>query len=107
MILKDESNPFAPQAGEGGIVKDAGLMLFDKQDPAGRAVEQANDIEQRALAGARRANQRARWKLVASAKAFRPEHGARHTSRRPTLSASLHGPTLMCIEARFRLLARL
>jgi hypothetical protein len=56
--LENEAEHRAPAQGETGIVKPARLFALDPVATGGQAFEQADNVEQRALARARRADKR-------------------------------------------------
>ena len=50
MVLKNEPYGFASQAREFGVSQDTGILAVDEQPSVRWTVEQANNIQQRALA---------------------------------------------------------
>ena len=64
MLLKDESYRMTAQTGDRGIAEFGGVLPIYKDLARRRAVEQANDIEQGALARSGRSHQRKKFASV-------------------------------------------
>ena len=57
VILEDEADGVAAEPGKGCVVQGAGFVAFDEEAALGRAIQQADDVEQGAFAGAGRADE--------------------------------------------------